>query len=181
VAYGYPLRFEDGAALLSSVDLSYADIKKLDEISARRYGEIYRLVMRETQDEWFGMFTGGGRVPLGSFRMMGLALLQCSNLRKAIYRAGDFATWHRFTEWLIDTEVPLTCISLKYAESEINAPLAYPGLRKITFGAEHNGLSYSSKFLDYPIVQTEESLSAISLSDRRPVAHGPRGQSTQYS
>jgi len=70
-------------------------------------------------------------------------------------------TWHRFTEWLIDTEVPLTCISLKYAESEINAPLAYPGLRKITFGAEHNGLSYSSKFLDYPIVQTEESLSAF--------------------
>lgn len=202
----------DVSLILASVGLGRSDIKKLDEISARRYGEIYRLVMRETQDEWFGMFSGGGRVPLGSFRMMGLALLQCPNLRRAIYRASDFAdicrgmnshffmetddktvsltlsatrsvsksvfeealshahpdsvlttilTWHRFTEWLIDTEVPLSCLSLRYSESEINAPLAYSDLRKVRFGANQNGLSYPSKYLDYPIVQTEESLSAF--------------------
>ena len=78
-------------SILEQLNLSPEKIAAKQDISARQYGEIYRLVMRATQNEWFGMFSGGGRVPLGSFRMMGLTLLQCSNLQQAIYRAGDFA------------------------------------------------------------------------------------------
>lgn len=202
----------DPRALLAEVDLDSAAVAKLEHISARRYGEIYRLVMRETQNEWFGMFSGGGRVPLGAFRMMGLGLLQCSNLRQAIFRAGDFAdicrgmnsrfyvetdaeiatltltavrsvnqfefkkrlaeahpdsvlttilTWHRFSEWLIDTEIPLSGLCLSYSEHEINTPLAHTNLSDIAFDAEANSMSYPAKYLDYPIVQNEESLAAF--------------------
>lgn len=60
------------------------------EIPALKYGEIYQLVMRSTQDEWFGIFADG-KVPLGAFRLMCLTLLSCSDLRQAIIRAGEFA------------------------------------------------------------------------------------------
>lgn len=77
-------------SILEKVDLSQERISTLTEISSRQYGEIYRLIMRATQNEWFGMFSSG-RVPLGAFRLMGLTLLQCDNLEQAIYRAGDFS------------------------------------------------------------------------------------------
>jgi AraC-like DNA-binding protein len=77
-------------SILEQVHLSQERISNLSEIPSRQYGEIYRLIMRATQNEWFGMFSSG-RVPLGSLRLMGIALLQCDTLQQAIYRAGDFA------------------------------------------------------------------------------------------
>lgn len=199
-------------AILESADLSKEQLRKRKDIPARRYGEIYRLIMRETQNEWFGMFSGGGRVPLGAFRMMGLALLQCSNLRQAIFRASDFSeicrgmnsrffletngdvstlflaslrsvgkqafdealskahpdsvltsilTWHRFSEWLIDKEIPLLAVSLTFSQDQIDIPLAHTNLQEIQFDAQSNGLCFSSEFLDYPIVQNDDSLAAF--------------------
>ncbi len=70
------------------IDDGYFQTRK--EIPALKYGEIYQLVMRSTQDEWFGIFADG-KVPLGAFRLMCLTLLSCSDLRQAIIRAGEFA------------------------------------------------------------------------------------------
>lgn len=198
--------------LLSKLDLSRAMLKQAKDISARRYGEIYRLIMRETQNEWFGMFSGGHRVPLGSFRMMGLALLQCKDLRQAIFRASDFAdicrgmnsrfylneskdeasltmrgvrsvterefqslldhaspdsvltailTWHRFSEWLIDKEIPLRNVSLSFSSEHIQTPLAHTYLTEMDFDSADNGMRFDPSFLDKPIVQNEDSLNAF--------------------
>lgn len=70
------------------IDSTYLD--KRSEIPALKYGEIYQLVMRSTQDEWFGIFADG-KVPLGAFRLMCLTLLHCTDLSQAIIRAGEFA------------------------------------------------------------------------------------------
>lgn len=199
-------------SLLAKVNLDEPDIAERQDVPARKYGEIYRLVMRETQNEWFGMFSGGERVPLGSFRMMGLTVLQCSNLYQATFRASDFAeicrgmvsrfylseegedavlslmplrsvdpdrfqrminesekdailtyilTWHRFCEWLIDKEIPLLEIGLSASKDEIHTPLAYTKLGKVTFNSDQNYMRFSSEFLQYPIVQSQDSLTAF--------------------
>lgn len=77
-------------SLLNAVDLSHSDLETKTDVSAKKYGELYRHVMLMSQDEWFGIFAGG-KVPLGAFRLMGLTLLHCSSLQQAIIRAGEFA------------------------------------------------------------------------------------------
>jgi AraC-like DNA-binding protein len=77
-------------ALLDEVGIGLEAIHQRKDVPAKKYGHFYRLVMLETQNEWFGMFAGG-KVPLGAFRMMAFSLLQCQNLRQAVYRAGEFA------------------------------------------------------------------------------------------
>lgn len=77
--------------LLSQAGINLEKDVKSGFISAKKYGEFYRLIMRSTQNEWFGMFSGGHKVPLGSFRLMALTLLHCINLKQAIFRAGDFS------------------------------------------------------------------------------------------
>jgi AraC-like DNA-binding protein len=64
-------------------------LQQATQISAFLYGQLYQRVIHACQDEWFGMFSGGP-VPLGAFRLMSLTLLQCSDLRQAISRAGEF-------------------------------------------------------------------------------------------
>lgn len=76
--------------LLDKLQLDASYFEQNNEIPALKYGEIYQLVMRSTQNEWFGIFADG-KVPLGAFRLMCLTLLNCSNLRQAIVRAGEFA------------------------------------------------------------------------------------------
>jgi len=80
----------DVVQLLNQADIDLHELKEKDSVSSRKYGELYRLIMRATQNEWFGMFSNG-RVPLGAFRLMGLAMLQCDNLEQAILRGSDFA------------------------------------------------------------------------------------------
>lgn len=76
--------------LLHELQLEASYFNDSSDIPALKYGEIYQLVMRSTQNEWFGIFADG-KVPLGAFRLMCLTLLNCSNLRQAIVRAGEFA------------------------------------------------------------------------------------------
>jgi len=80
----------DREQLLLAAELDWETLNQREEISGREYGLLYQAVMRTTEDEWFGMFVGG-KVPLGSFRMMCLSLLSCTNLKQAIIRAGEFA------------------------------------------------------------------------------------------
>lgn len=80
----------DREQVLAATGLNWTKLTSGGDITGREYGLLYQSVMRATEDEWFGMFVGG-RVPLGSFRMMCLTLLSCSNLQQAIIRAGEFA------------------------------------------------------------------------------------------
>ncbi len=76
--------------LLEKLQLDQNYFDQRSEIPALKYGEIYQVVMRSTQDEWFGIFADG-KVPLGAFRLMCLTLLHCSDMNQAIIRAGEFA------------------------------------------------------------------------------------------
>ena len=60
-------------------------------LSATSYSQLYQRLMLEMQDEWFGLFSGGASVPLGAFRMLCMSLIQCTNLRQALIRSGEFA------------------------------------------------------------------------------------------
>ena len=199
----------DVRSILEQVNLSKEKIAAKHDIPARVYGEVYRLIMRATQNEWFGMFSGGGRVPLGSFRMMGLTLLLCDNLQQAIYRAGDFAdicrgmrtryflqrgeetarlslapirsisaqqfnemllgadadgimtsllTWHRFSEWLIDTDIPILELNVAFSKQDLTTPLVHADLKNLRFNQPENSVLYRSSYLDRPIVQNQDSL-----------------------
>jgi len=75
--------------LMAQVGIEPADIEKGTEFSAVKFGQLYQRVMYISQDEYFGMLSGGS-VPLGTFRMMCHCIIHCSTLAKAIRRAGDF-------------------------------------------------------------------------------------------
>ncbi|WP_255611662.1 AraC family transcriptional regulator [Marinobacterium arenosum] len=79
----------DVEALLSQVGIAPDEIERDTEFSAVKFGQLYQRVMYITQDEYFGMLSGG-RVPLGTFRMMCHSIIHCANLGKAIQRVGDF-------------------------------------------------------------------------------------------
>ena len=76
--------------ILQALELDDSYLKSHDELPAIKYGELYQMVMRSTHNEWFGMFSGG-KVPLGAFRLMCLTVIQCTDLRQAIMRIGEFA------------------------------------------------------------------------------------------
>ena len=80
----------DRNQILQLAQVDWADLSKWKEVSGKTYGLLYQAVMRVAADEWFGMFTGG-KVPLGSFRLMCLTLMSCTNLKQAINRAGEFS------------------------------------------------------------------------------------------
>lgn len=83
------------------------------DIPARRYGEFYRMAILATQNEWFGIFSGG-RVPLGAFRLMGLSILHCNSLEQAIIRAGEFSEICRgmHSRHLIERQNDMAVLSL---------------------------------------------------------------------
>lgn len=194
-------------SLLEAVDLNEKDLETKTDISAKKYGELYRHVILMAQDEWFGVFAGG-KVPLGAFRLMGLSVLHCSTLQQAIIRTGEFAeicrgmhvryllelsgsealvklgpiraetdelfqkkleetppefiltsllTWHRFSEWLIDKEIPIQEICLTFPERDLGLLLVYGKLKNIKFNQKTNKIVYSAHFLDHPIVQNQDS------------------------
>ena len=76
-------------ALLNELDISPSELEDSLYFSAIQYGKLYQRVMWILQDESFGMFSGG-KVRLGSFRLMCLTVLHCSDLRQAIIRVGEF-------------------------------------------------------------------------------------------
>jgi len=194
--------------LLAQLDLSPDYFESRKEISALRFGEIYQLVMRSTQDEWFGIFADG-KVPLGAFRLMCLTLLSCSDLRQSIVRAGEFAeicrglhvryllevdsntatlalspsrsmptddfnkkvaeaepetlaasliTWHRLSEWLVGLEIPITKVNVTFSKERVNLPLEFPHKATIEYDSAVNAISYDTKYLEYPIVQNQDTL-----------------------
>jgi AraC-like DNA-binding protein len=77
------------AALMAELAISEQELVPGRSFSALKYGKLYQRVMQVMQDECFGMFSGG-KVRLGSFRLLCLTVIQSANLRQAIVRAGEF-------------------------------------------------------------------------------------------
>ncbi len=104
--------------LLSQLDIEEDYFSNNSEIPALKYGEICQLVMRHTQNEWFGVFTEG-KVPLGAFRIMCLTLLSCSDLRQTIFRGSEFAEICRglMVRYLLTTEGGMAVLTLKPSRS----------------------------------------------------------------
>lgn len=76
--------------LLENVDINPSSLTDSRVFSAIKYGQLYQQVMWLTQDECFGMMMGG-KVQLGSFRLLCLTVIQCDNLREAIIRSSQFS------------------------------------------------------------------------------------------
>lgn len=77
-------------ALLTDLDISMSDIEDSYNFSSLKYGQLYQRVMHVVQDECFGMMSGG-KVRLGSFRLMCLTVIHCDNLMQALIRSGEFS------------------------------------------------------------------------------------------
>lgn len=80
----------DVEAMLLELGIDRSDIDEQRQFSSVKYGQLYQKVMRQVQDECFGMMSGG-RVQLGSFRLLCLTVIQCDNLYQAGIRAGEFS------------------------------------------------------------------------------------------
>lgn len=80
----------DTDALLQELSITPAELDSGRYFSAVKYGQLYQKVMWLMQDECFGMMSGG-RVRIGSFRLLCLTVIHCDNLRQAIIRAAEFS------------------------------------------------------------------------------------------
>lgn len=79
----------DVKELLEFVGIDATEIEHQTEFPAHKFGLLYQHVMYITQDEYFGMLSGG-KVPAGTFRMMCHAIIQCKTMGHAIRRVSDF-------------------------------------------------------------------------------------------
>jgi len=81
----------DTDSLLNELSVERSELERGRFFSAVKYGQLYQKIMWRMQDECFGMMSGGGRVRMGSFRLMCLTVIHCDNLRQAIVRASEFS------------------------------------------------------------------------------------------
>lgn len=83
----------DMGAIREAVELPFNPLEKRytgeEPIPGECYSRLYQWAMWMVQDESFGLHTQGVR-PLGTFRMMSYALINCRNLEHAMNRAADF-------------------------------------------------------------------------------------------
>ncbi len=194
--------------LLRELGIDREALSETRFFSAIKYGQLYQRLMFLMQDETFGMFSGG-KVRNGSFRLMCLTVIHCSNLRQAMLRANEFceicrgffvknrlteeggiarvemvgissleesewqamlanvspnqvrtslAVWHRFNCWLIGREIELEALHFSFPCPEEFKQMAeiYPA--EFKFEEDFCGFSFSSEYLDYPVVQNQETL-----------------------
>lgn len=198
----------DVANLLKHVGIDPAQIEHQTEFPAQKFGELYQRIIWITQDESFGMISGG-RVPNGTFRMMCHAILHAKTLERALWRCSDFyeicrgskikpvlvrrgryakisfaptqeltpdefslllenespdrirtslSVWQHFTSWLIGTRLEIKAAYFTFA-APADADYYETLFRsQIRFNQHDNALVFPARFLDYPIIQTEETL-----------------------
>jgi len=194
--------------LLSHVGISPDDIEQQTEFPADKFGQLYQRIIWITQDESFGMLSGG-RVPNGTFRMMCHSIIHCKTLERALRRCSDFyeicrgskvkpvvmrkgryakisfaptqeltpdefsqllgnekpdqirtslSVWQHFTSWLIGTRLELKAAYFSFPKPENSEYYATLFRSEIRFDQHDNAIVFPSRYLDYPIIQNEESL-----------------------
>ncbi len=68
------------------------------------------------------------------------------------------ATWQHYWSWLIGTEIPIERAFFTFAEPEQQWEMAEFTSSELVFGHEINGMEFSTRYLDYSVIQTEETL-----------------------
>ncbi len=194
--------------LLDYVGIDAREIESQTEFSAKKFGYLYQHVMYMTQDECFGMLSGS-KLPLGAFRMMCHAIIQCKNMGHAINRASDFheiirgakikprlirqgefgrvffsgvdsleqseieeliaieepnricmslSVWHHFISWLIGERVELEGVNLSFSQQQATTNCQNRFQATINYDQQDNSFIFPERYLEYPIIQTEETL-----------------------
>ncbi|MFD1217923.1 MULTISPECIES: helix-turn-helix domain-containing protein [Microbulbifer] len=68
------------------------------------------------------------------------------------------AVWHRFYCWLVGREIPLARLHFSFPCPEEFAALAQSEADELLFEQPHNALEYEGRYLDYPIVQSPQTV-----------------------
>ncbi|BBB31085.1 AraC family transcriptional regulator [Neptunomonas japonica] len=196
------------SSLLEHVGISPDEIEDQTEFPAQKFWQLYQRIIWITQDESFGMISGG-KVPNGTFRMMCHAILHCKTLERVMWRCSDFyeicrgsrikpvllrrgryakisfaptqeldntefqtllenepphsirtslSVWQHFTSWLIGTRLEIKAAYFSFPEPEDADYYRTLFRSEIRFNQHANALVFPARFLDYPIVQTEDTL-----------------------
>ncbi len=214
-------------SIREAVELPFNPLEKRytgeEPIPAICYSRLYQWAMWMVQDESFGLCAQGVR-PLGTFRMMSYALINCKNLEHAMNRAADFneilkfsrdpqqttrrrlsshpqgwplrrdidtdgqpiaiyyydtdfysveqmgeedallgiasglSIWHRFCSWLIDRNIELDEVMFCGDPPENIEKYQQFFNCILKFNQPENGFKFCAKYLEHPILQSEDSL-----------------------
>ncbi|WP_250463943.1 AraC family transcriptional regulator [Microbulbifer litoralis] len=68
------------------------------------------------------------------------------------------AVWHRFYCWLVGREIPLARLHFSFPCPEEFRTLAQSEAGELLFDQPANALEYDSRYLDYPVVQSPQTL-----------------------
>lgn len=198
----------DTHSLLEHVGISPEDIEHQNEFPAQKFGQLYQRIIWITQDESFGMISGG-KVPNGTFRMMCHAILHAKTLERALWRCSDFyeicrgskikpvlvrkgryakisfaptqelsdeafgallekesadrirtslSVWQHFTSWLIGTRLEIKAAYFTFPEPSDADYYTTLFRSEVKFGQHDNAIVFPARYLDYPLVQTEDTL-----------------------
>ncbi len=70
----------------------------------------------------------------------------------------SLAVWHRMNGWLISHKIPLDTMKFTFDRPQRFQSLAEPFSTNLLFNQNINGIEFPSKYLDYPVVQNQETL-----------------------
>lgn len=194
--------------LLDYVGISQEDINNQNEFPADKFGQLYQRIIWITQDESFGMISGG-KVPNGTFRMMCHAIIHCKTLERVLRRCSDFyeicrgsqikpsllrrgryakisfaptqelgdeefrallenessarirtslSVWQHFTSWLIGSRLEIKAAYFTFPEPPDADYYRTLFRSEVKFNQHDNAIVFPARYLDYPIVQTEDTL-----------------------
>ncbi len=70
----------------------------------------------------------------------------------------SLSMWHHFISWLIGERVVLKAANFSFAETSASTNTRRRFQSTVKYDQDSNGILFSTRYLDYPIVQTEETL-----------------------
>lgn len=79
----------DPSLIVAGEPVSFEELVQATEVDAALFGRMCQRAMQELDDEALGLVSGGP-VVTGTFRMMCLCVIHCSNLCTVVRRAGEF-------------------------------------------------------------------------------------------
>lgn len=93
--------------------------------------------------------------------------------------AASIISTHRLSEWLIGKEIPLKKVTVTFNENLDEIPLDFPACSNVEYGAATNSFQYDAKFLEFPIIQNQDTWMAfLRVAPYHLVAEDPAHVST---
>ena len=74
----------------------------------------------------------------------------------------SLSMWHHFISWLIGERVVLKAANFSFPEASASANTRRRFQSTVKYNQDSNGILFAAHYLDYPIVQTEETLQRFS-------------------